>query len=91
MWFGFEQFCDIAEHIYCFHDPATYLPYEECEVSFTTSSTLETHIVNGHNRIPQLDGPILENYVFSDINILGDVPGEIRTKNYAFNKTKQMK
>ena len=62
-----------------------------CEVVFSTELTLETHIMNDHDWIPQLDGPMLENYDFSDINILGDVPGEIRTKNYAFNKTKQMK
>jgi hypothetical protein len=86
-----EQFCDIAEHIYCCHDQAKFHPCEECEFSFPTSSTLEAHIVNDHDRIPQLDGPILANYDFSDINILADVPGEIRTKNYAFNKTKQMK
>jgi hypothetical protein len=88
---SFELFSDLAEHINCCHDPEMFYPCEDCEVAFSSASTLETHIVNDHDWIPQLDGPMLENYDFSDINILSEEPGEIRKANFALNKNKQMK
>ena len=44
-----------------------FYPCEDCEVAFSSALTLETHIVNDHDWIPQLDGPMLENYDFSEI------------------------
>ena len=68
-----------------------FYPCEDCEVAFSSASTLDTHILNDHDWIPQLDGPMLENYDFSDLNILSEEPREIRKANFALNKKKQTK
>ena len=92
---SFEQFCDLSEHVKNFHNDENFNPCVDCELFFHTSSALEVHIVKDHERMQQFDGPIQEQYDFSDSTILDIVPNEseptVRTAKYAFNKNKQMK